>query len=102
MSKLITVPTAWAVYKVPDEVMAIFGAGAISLPPQMVLESLVMNGLAKRVAVTSPFEFVRSDSDEDQVWSSSEDGPKELIEDEDAEEDEQEGESGLWYNPQEK
>jgi hypothetical protein len=75
----------WAVYKVSDEVSQMLGNGLMINPPQIVLESLVMNGMAKRVAITGSLEFESMDADEE--------GPTDTQESEEPAEGD-----GPWYN----
>jgi hypothetical protein len=92
VSKFISVPTAWAVYSVPDETFQLLPNGMATTPPQVVLEMMVMNGQAKRVARIGDFEIEGSD-DERSVSSDeyTSDGAR-------IENSEPEPGVGPWYN----
>ena len=49
MSKIITVPSQYTIYEVPDETFEVLPIGMKATPPQIVLEVMVMNGQAKRI-----------------------------------------------------
>jgi hypothetical protein len=76
MAKYVTVPVAWALYKVPDELIAMFGNMISSSPPQMVLETMVFNGMAQRISVTGNLSFNRSDEDEVSTTGDEEEVPE--------------------------
>jgi hypothetical protein len=48
MSTFITVPTVWETFECQDNVLSVIGA-QVGLPPHIVLEMMVMNGIAKKV-----------------------------------------------------
>jgi hypothetical protein len=46
---IIAVPVDWTIYEVDDTVIAFMNAQVQILPPFLVLESLVLNGKARRI-----------------------------------------------------
>lgn len=47
--KYISVATSYSIYQVPDETFQVLSSGAMTTPPYLVLEVMVMNGDAKKV-----------------------------------------------------
>jgi hypothetical protein len=74
--KYISVPISWALYKVPDETFQVLANGSMTLPPQVVLETMVFNGDAERMATIGSMHVNHSDDDE-VVGSEDEEDPKE-------------------------
>lgn len=75
MSKYISVPVSWALYEVPDDTVQLLSSGAIALPPQVVLETMVFNGQAKRIASIGSMKI--NHSDDDDVVTSEDEEPEE-------------------------
>lgn len=51
MTKQLSVPVAWAIYEVPDDFVNMMSSGIVSSPPHVLLEVMVLQGQAKRLAV---------------------------------------------------
>lgn len=60
--RLIAVPTAFNIYQVRDDVLQMNQAQSLQFPPIVVMETLVMQGMAKRVARIQTFDM---DEDKD-------------------------------------
>ena len=76
----MSVASQYTIYEVPDEAFELLSNGTIALPPSIVLETLVLNGMVKRVGTVGTLTMSTEDLDE-------------VLEDED--EDPPEGE-GPW------
>lgn len=50
MTKYISVPISYMLYEVPDDTIQVLSSGVMTQPPQVVLEVMVLNGQAKRLA----------------------------------------------------
>lgn len=64
MSKFVAIPTTWTTYECQEDVIAVLGAN-ISTPPHIVLEMLVANGLAKKVAAITTTRATNVEEDKD-------------------------------------
>lgn len=56
MSKIVTIPTVWGIYEVPDEILAILG-NQVQTPPHIVIEMLVASGAARKVMEITASEY---------------------------------------------
>lgn len=66
MSKFISVPSAYVLYQVEDDVFQMITGSNLSMPPQVVLELMVMNGQAKRVGVVGTLELNQNAVEEEE------------------------------------
>jgi len=64
--KTIAVAQTWAIYEVPEDTFELLPTGITTQPPQIVLEVMVMNGLAKKVATVGTMTLTAGESDEDE------------------------------------
>ena len=73
MTTYITVPVVWETFACEDNALSIIGA-QVGLPPHIVLEMMVMNGIAKKVnrVTTTRASIVEPDGTEP---VDQEDGP---------------------------
>src|SRR5688572_14446978 len=63
--RMIAVPTAYNIYRVTDDVIQMHKAEMMMFPPVVVLETLVMQGLAKVVARINAFDMTTEDDEEE-------------------------------------
>lgn len=66
--KLIAVATGYNIYRVPDEVMQMYSNQLMAFPPAVVLETLVMQGMAKVVARIKPYDIEYEDGEGEENW----------------------------------
>lgn len=65
MTKYISVPASWAMYKVPDETFQLLANGTMALPTQVVLEVMVMNGEAESAGTVGTMVVAEGTEEED-------------------------------------
>ena len=73
MTKIVTVASQYTIYEVPDEAFEVLSGGELAAPPQIVLETLVLNGQAVRIGKVSTLtmdaselpEYLEEREDED-------------------------------------
>lgn len=57
MSKILTVASQYTVYEIEEDSLEVFGGGMVTVPPQIVLEMMVLQNRAKRVGVINTLSF---------------------------------------------
>jgi hypothetical protein len=66
-TKIISVPTAWTVFEVPDGAMQILSSGAITTPPHLVIELMVLAGKARKIGVVTSPTLIDDEDDAGEV-----------------------------------
>lgn len=51
VKQYITIPTGWAIYEVDGDVKVVDAKGREAVPPHVAMETLVLAGKAKRLAI---------------------------------------------------
>ena len=76
MGKFITVPSSYVLYEVEDDVFQVISSGSLTLPPQVVLELMVVNGQAKRLGKIETLNL-ESFSEEEESEEDDDEEPEE-------------------------
>ena len=96
---IIAVPTAFNIYRVSDETLQATQGLMAQFPAAVVMETLVMRGLAKVVARIKPYDLEEVEKDDDEFPGTSEYEPGVIKKDKEPEKEE--SLPGPWYEPDE-